>query len=131
MKIYIFLSVFGNYICIEKVGGRMTIMEICNGFDRRTVKEIWFTRVYSPRCITCYKMWNGKCTFLINSSIRTVNYKKPDITPIDGMERCLDVKFYAPLMIDSSTTQIFRDNVIINICKYLILDFVYMSISTS
>ncbi|KAL1489896.1 hypothetical protein ABEB36_013823 [Hypothenemus hampei] len=114
-------SIYGNYICIEKVGGRMTILEISsktNFYDRREIKEIWFTRIYSPRCITSYHMWNEKCTFLINGVVSQVNYKKPNITPMDEMEKVMTVKFYAPLWLDRSTTQIFRNNVIINIYKY-------------
>lgn len=113
-------SIYGNYICIEKVGGRMTIMEISRlgSGGRREIKEIWFTRIYSPRCITSYQMWNEKCTFLINGTLSTVNYKKPNITPMEEMEKVADIKFYAPLMLDSSTTHIIRNNVIINICKW-------------
>lgn len=112
-------SIYGNYICIEKVGGRMTIMEISRlgSGGRREIKEIWFTRIYSPRCITSYQMWNEKCTFLINDTLSTVNYKKPNITPMEEMEKVADIKFYAPLMLDSSTTHIIRNNVIINIYK--------------
>lgn len=115
-------SVYGNYICFEKVGGRMTIIKIANSYDRRDVKEIWFTRIYSPQCITCYKMWNGKCTFLINNSLRSLHYENPAITPMEEMEKLNDIKFYAPMMIDSSTTQILRDNVIINIYKNNVSD---------
>ncbi|XP_030757437.1 uncharacterized protein LOC115883240 [Sitophilus oryzae] len=110
-------SVYNNYICYEKVGGRMTIIKITNHYDRREIQEIWFTRIYSPGCITCYKMWNGKCTFLINSILESLVYENPNITPMEQMQRITDIKFYAPLIIDSSTTQILRDNVIISVYK--------------
>lgn len=99
----------------------MTIVEIsksCNGWY--TVKDIWFTRIYSPTCTTTYNMWNGKCTFLINDRLCTVCYKSPDITPMMEMTKGVPIKFHSPLMLDSSTTQILRDNVIINICEYIL-----------
>ncbi|XP_019762093.2 uncharacterized protein LOC109539024 [Dendroctonus ponderosae] len=111
-------SVFGKHVCIEKVGGRMTIVEInksCSG--GYNVKDVWFTRIYSPTCTTTYNMWNGKCTFLINDRLCTVCYKSPDITPMMEMTKGVPIKFHSPLMLDSSTTQILRDNVIINIYK--------------
>lgn len=37
---------------------------------------------------------------------------------MEEMEKVADIKFYAPLMLDSSTTHIIRNNVIINICKW-------------
>ncbi|XP_050303890.1 uncharacterized protein LOC126741512 [Anthonomus grandis grandis] len=107
-------SVFGNHICIEKIGGRMSIVKITKQYD---FKEIWFTRVYSPHCITAYQMWNGKCTFLINDSVMSLNYSKPTLTPMEQMEKLMEVKFVSTLMLDSRTTQIFRDDVIINIYK--------------
>lgn len=36
---------------------------------------------------------------------------------MEEMEKVADIKFYAPLMLDSATTHIIRNNVIINICK--------------
>ncbi|CAG9771530.1 unnamed protein product [Ceutorhynchus assimilis] len=112
-------SIYGNYICIEQVGGRMTIMEILKGNfnSRNNVKEHWFTRIYSPRCLTAYKMWNGKCTFLINGNINVLHYDKADITPMQEMKYVMGVKFNAPLLLDRYTTRILRDNVIINIYK--------------
>ncbi|KAF7280310.1 uncharacterized protein LOC143205047 isoform X2 [Rhynchophorus ferrugineus] len=110
-------SVFRNYICYEKVGGRLTIIKISNLIDRRRVQEIWFARVYSPSWITCYKMWNGTCTFLINTTIKSLSYDTPTITPLEEMQKVTDLWFYAPLMINSSVTKIYRDNVIINVYK--------------
>ncbi|XP_066246993.1 uncharacterized protein [Euwallacea similis] len=110
-------SIYGNYLCIEKVGGRMTILEVTKLHGRREIKEIWFTRIYSPRCITSYQMWNEKCVVLINGTVTTVNYKKSTITPMEEMKKVVDIKFHAPLKMDSSTTQILRNNVIINIYK--------------
>ncbi|XP_060531778.1 uncharacterized protein LOC132705297 [Cylas formicarius] len=110
-------SIHRNYICIEKVGGRMTIIKLINENGKREVKELWFTRIYSPQSITCYKMWNGMCTFLINDSIKVLNYDKPDLTPMEVMQKKTSIKFYAPLMIDSSNTHILRDNIIISTYK--------------
>ncbi|KAJ8982982.1 hypothetical protein NQ317_001422, partial [Molorchus minor] len=60
-------SIYKNYICYEKVGGRMTIAKLTKNGVNQTLREIWFSRIYSPSSLSCMKMWNGVCTFLINN----------------------------------------------------------------
>ncbi|KAJ8922500.1 hypothetical protein NQ315_007530 [Exocentrus adspersus] len=109
-------SIYKNYICYEKVGGRMTIAKLINIDGRRELQEIWFSRIYSPSSLSCMKMWEGVCTFLINNEVKIIEYESDEVTPMDIMKKKTRIKFNFPL-VDSQNTQILRNDVIISLCK--------------
>ncbi|KAJ8940219.1 hypothetical protein NQ314_010781 [Rhamnusium bicolor] len=109
-------SIYKNYICYEKVGGRMTIAKLTNVDGNRELTEIWFSRIYSPSSLSCMKMWEGVCTFLINNEVKIIEYESSEVTPMDIMKKKTRIKFNFPL-VDSQNTQILRNDVIISLCK--------------
>ncbi|XP_018563799.1 uncharacterized protein LOC108905436 [Anoplophora glabripennis] len=109
-------SIYKNYICYEKVGGRMTIAKLTNTDGRRQLTEVWFSRIYSPSSLSCMKMWEGVCTFLVNNEVKIIEYESAEITPMDIMKKKTRIKFNFPL-VDSQNTQILRNDVIISLCK--------------
>lgn len=115
-----FSSVYKNYICYEKFGGRVIIAKLTNSYGRRELTEIWFSRIYSPTNLTYLKMWEGVCTFLINNEVRIIEYESSEVTPMDIMKKKTRIKFNFPL-VDSQNTQILRNDVIISFCKYRIM----------
>lgn len=111
-------SVYKNYICYEKVGGRLTIAKLStNDLGGKELIEIWFSRIYSPSCLSCMKMWEGVCTFLINNEVKIIEYESTEVGPMDIMKRKTRIKFNFPL-VDRQNTQILRNDVIISLCKY-------------
>ncbi|KAG5892548.1 hypothetical protein JTB14_034231 [Gonioctena quinquepunctata] len=109
-------SVYKNYICYEKLGGRLTIAKLTGSHGRKDLSEIWFSRIYSPSCLSCMKMWDGICTFLINNEVKVIRYGGTEITPMDIMKKKTRIKFNFPLL-ESNNTQILRNDVIICLCK--------------
>ncbi|KAJ8933418.1 hypothetical protein NQ318_023290 [Aromia moschata] len=109
-------SVYKNYICYEKVGGRMTIAKLVNNNGWRELTEIWFSRIYSPSSLSCMKMWEGVCTFLINNEVKIFEYESAEVTPMDIMKKKTRIKFNFPL-VDSQNTQILRNDVIIKFMR--------------
>nr|XP_023014102.1 uncharacterized protein LOC111503901 [Leptinotarsa decemlineata] len=109
-------SVYKNYICYEKLGGRVTIAKLTGNHGRKDLSEIWFSRIYSPSCLSCMKMWDGVCTFLINNEVKVIQYAGNEITPMDLMTKKTRIKFNFPL-VESNNTQILRDDIIICLCK--------------
>ncbi|CAH1966913.1 unnamed protein product [Acanthoscelides obtectus] len=110
-------SVYKNYVCYEKVGGRIYIARLnqTEGGGKE-LTEVWFSRVYSPSSISCMKMWEGVCTFLINNEVKIIDYESGDCSTMDIMKRRTRIKFNFPL-VESSDTVILRDDVIIRLCK--------------
>lgn len=118
----IFCSIYKNYICYQKHGGRLTIEKLINPYGR-LLEETWFTRVYSPKNITCINMWNGVCTILIGNDVRKVNYVSKNILPASEYhEKCL-VNFSSipNSMTSHQIHQILRDDIIIVLCKFQFL----------
>lgn len=94
----------------------MTIAKLTNMDGRRELTEIWFSRIYSPSSLSCMKMWEGVCTFLINNEVKIIEYESAEVTPMDIMKKKTRIKFNFPL-VDSQNTQILRNDVIISLCK--------------
>ncbi|XP_044254993.1 uncharacterized protein LOC123005354 [Tribolium madens] len=107
-------SIYKNYICYQKHGGRLTIEKLTNS-NGRVLEETWFTRVYSPKNITCINMWNGVCTILISNDVRKVNYDSKNILPASEYhEKCLLNFSSIPNSLTSHQTHhILRDDIII------------------
>ncbi|XP_064214904.1 uncharacterized protein LOC103312839 isoform X2 [Tribolium castaneum] len=107
-------SIYKNYICYQKHGGRLTIEKLTNS-NGRLLEETWFTRVYSPKNITCINMWNGVCTILISNDVRKVNYVSKNILPASEYhEKCLLNFSSIPNSLTSQQTHhILRDDIII------------------
>ncbi|CAH1159776.1 unnamed protein product [Phaedon cochleariae] len=109
-------SVYRNYICYEKLGGRLTISKIISRHGHKELAEIWFSRIYSPSSLSCMKMWDGICTFLINNEVKTIQYGAEDATPMDIMEKKTRIRYNSPL-VENQNTQILRNDIIIRLCK--------------
>ncbi|XP_072393161.1 uncharacterized protein [Diabrotica undecimpunctata] len=110
-------SVYKNFICYEKIGGRITIAKLTSiEGGRRELSEIWFSRIYSPSCLSCMKMWDGVCTFLINNEVKIIEYGTIEGYTMDLMKKKTKISFNFPLS-DTPVTQILRNDVIISLSK--------------
>ncbi|CAH1111484.1 unnamed protein product [Psylliodes chrysocephalus] len=107
-------SVYKNFICYEKAGGRITISKLMTHVGRKELVEIWFSRIYSPSSLSCMKMWEGVCTFLINNEVKIIEYGTAG-GPMDIMKKKTNISFNSPL--DSLNIQILRNDIIISLYK--------------
>ncbi|CAH0560680.1 unnamed protein product [Brassicogethes aeneus] len=111
-------SVFGSYICYEQVVCRTTICKLVKlDDDHLQLKVIWYSRIYSPRCMN---MWNGICTFLIDSVVKYIEYEKPEFTPMYDLKEKTFIDFKFTSQDNSYSCQsrrILRDDVVITIYK--------------
>lgn len=114
-------SIYKDHICYQKHGGRLTIEKLTNTHDGRLLEETWFTRVYSPKNITCINMWNGVCTILVSNDVRKVDYNSKTILPASiYSEKCLlNFSSIPNSMTSQQIHQILRDDIIIVLCKFL------------
>jgi hypothetical protein len=108
-------SIYKDHICYQKHGGRLTIEKLTNTHDGRLLEETWFTRVYSPKNITCINMWNGVCTILVSNDVRKVDYNSKTILPASiYSEKCLlNFSSIPNSMTSQQIHQILRDDIII------------------
>ncbi|KAL3265974.1 hypothetical protein HHI36_010163 [Cryptolaemus montrouzieri] len=110
-------SVYKNYICYEKIRGRISIVKLCFGDgDTKILMEIWFSRIYSPSYPTCLNIWNGVCTLLINNEVQSVNYDPADPPPMLGLNRVAKLRSSLN-QISENSYQILRDDIIISLGK--------------
>ncbi|CAG9860538.1 unnamed protein product [Phyllotreta striolata] len=107
-------SVYKNYICYEKVGGRMTIAKLVNNGGKIEFEEIWFSRIYSPSNLSCMKMWEGVCTFLINNEVKIYEYGN-SAKPVDMMKKKTKITFINPLNTLKPSLYILRNDIIVRI----------------
>lgn len=118
MFILFIFSVYKNYICYEKVGGRLTIAKLSTtGTGAKELTELWFSRIYSPSSLSCMRMWEGVCTFLINNEVKIIEYESTEVGPMDIMKKKTRIKFNFPLVTEQNT-HILRNDVIISLCEY-------------
>lgn len=118
-------SVYKNYICYEKVGGRLTIAKLSTSeVGAKELTEIWFSRIYSPSSLSCMRMWEGVCTFLINNEVKIIEYESTEVGPMDIMKKKTRIKFNFPL-VNEQNTQILRNDVIISLCEYTFICLLY------
>ena len=112
-------SIYKDYICYQKHGGRLTVEKLTNANNDRLLEETWFARVYSPKNITCINMWNGVCTVLVSNEVRKVDYDSKNILPASiYTEKCLLNFSSIPNSITSQQIPlILRDDIIIVLCK--------------
>lgn len=114
-----FSSVYKRFICYEKLGGRMTITQLTTDDRGTRLYEITFARIYSPSDVSCLRMWKGVCTFLINSEVKVLKYD-PYIPPVHNVNYKTHIKFsWNDLSNNAMNCQIYRDDIIIGLCKYL------------
>lgn len=109
-------SVYKNYICYEKVRGRISIVKLSISDGVQQLMEIWFSRIYSPSYPTCLNIWNGICTLLINNEVQIIRYNSNDTPPIAGLERLTKLKSSLSQLTEK-TYQILRDDIVISLCK--------------
>ncbi|XP_056643042.1 uncharacterized protein LOC130449320 [Diorhabda sublineata] len=109
-------SVYKNFICYERFGGRITITKLVNVSGGRELCDIWFSRIYSPTCISCMNMWEGVCTFLINNEVKVIEYGSIEGSTMDIMKKKTSISFNFP-HVDSQNTQILRNDVIVSLYR--------------
>lgn len=81
------------------------------------LSEIVFVRIYSPSEVSCLRMWQGVCTFLINSEVKVLNYT-PAMQPMHNLHVKAHLKFsWKDLSTDAMNCQIYRDDIIIGLCE--------------
>lgn len=114
LKSQITSSIYQNYICYEKYGGRMTISKLIKNNNSRELKELWFSRIYSPNGLSSMNMWNGVCTFLINNVVETVDYLSKDLSPMNLMTKKTRLKF--SLSSWECVSRIIRSHVVVSLC---------------
>ncbi|XP_063927592.1 uncharacterized protein LOC135140824 isoform X2 [Zophobas morio] len=112
-------SIYKDYICYQKHGGRLTVEKLTNANNDRLLEETWFARVYSPKNITCINMWNGVCTVLVSNEVRKVDYDSKNILPASiYTEKCLLNFSSIPNSVTSQQIPlILRDDIIIVLYK--------------
>lgn len=111
-------SVYKKYLSYVKSGGRISIVELIKDPDgEKRFCEITYVRIYSPNVVTGLSMWNGICTFLMNSDVKTLRYF-PHAQPISTVENKTHLKFCVTNNIrDEQTCQLYRSDIIISLCK--------------
>ncbi|XP_071056665.1 uncharacterized protein [Onthophagus taurus] len=114
----ILYSAYKIYLCFVKRGGRVSIVKL--GYDSEGEKkffEITYVRIYSPDEVTGVRIWNGICTFLMNSDVKILKYddEMPPMTTIENKTKlrfCDKNKFH-----QQRNTFIYRNDIIISISK--------------
>lgn len=113
-------SVYKTYICLVKMGQRVSICQyvLHNSNMPKSLYEITYTRIYSPTEITSVTMWENVCTFIINDNIKIIYYNEEQVAPVTHTP---ENKGLLPLNKDinggnnTPECRILRDDVIINL----------------
>lgn len=92
----------------------MTISKLIKNNNSRELKELWFSRIYSPNGLSSMNMWNGVCTFLINNVVETVDYLSKDLSPMNLMTKKTRLKF--SLSSWECVSRIIRSHVVVSLC---------------
>lgn len=108
-----------------KRGGRISIVKF--GTDPVTnatiLNEITYIRIFAPSEVTSVTMWKGVCTFLINNVVKIVHYNDKT-QPIKTVDNKTDLKFCLKNNYKlERVCRIFRDNLILVLCMYVISQF--------
>lgn len=85
------------------------------------LEEVWFDRIYSPADVTCLNIWDGTCTVLVNTEVKTVAYdgQRPLVPPVGGLVSKAKVGFTLADGVVDYTCVIIRDDIIVSLSEYV------------
>lgn len=120
-------SVYKTYICLVKVGQRVSICQYALHPPNilKSLYELTYTRIYSPTEITSVTMWENVCTFIVNDYVKVIYYSADQVAPITHE---LENRGLLPLNKDingsNQECRILRDDVVINLDSNVIELFI-------